>query len=246
MPGHYHDTSHASANTGNKLGDRSSVRQSKLYRMYESGNEVKDLLGTGHLQWNTSKKQGVYNNHTLYDHNDPYNEVSATAGLVGLQEMNDRNERRTARNGQQYGNVSSPSKIISHEDKGYKAPGPLSSTSLSHTYNRKQTHREAKVKQRRRDLDKSGKDENFSHLASKTSPKYGHNNGGKKTTRYVKPPHVKRNVNMQYDTDDAASKNGTDRAYDDVYGPQGSMDTLSQDLDHMDNEQLERLTLGRE
>ena len=74
MPGHYHDTSHASANTGNKLGDRSSVRQSKLYRMYESGNEVKDLLGTGHLQWNTSKKQGVYNNHTLYDHNDPYND----------------------------------------------------------------------------------------------------------------------------------------------------------------------------
>ena len=66
MPGHSHDNTHSSANTGNVLGDRSSVRQSKLYRQYESGNDVKGILGTENLQWRTDKKEGVYDGHDLY------------------------------------------------------------------------------------------------------------------------------------------------------------------------------------
>ena len=53
------------------------MRQSKLYRQYESGNATKELLGTGHLQWSTTRKQGVYEGHDLYDHNNPTNEIDA-------------------------------------------------------------------------------------------------------------------------------------------------------------------------
>jgi hypothetical protein len=53
------------------------VRQSKLYRQYESGNDVKDILGTSHLQWKTDRKEGVYKGHQLYDHNNPTNEHDA-------------------------------------------------------------------------------------------------------------------------------------------------------------------------
>ena len=35
--------------------DRSSIRQSKTYRQYESGNAIKSMLGMDHLQWDTSK-----------------------------------------------------------------------------------------------------------------------------------------------------------------------------------------------
>ena len=44
-------------NTGNMIGTRSSVRQSKLFRERESGNEMKGLLGNGDLNWDTNKKQ---------------------------------------------------------------------------------------------------------------------------------------------------------------------------------------------
>ena len=53
--GHYHDMSVGSQNQGNKLGDRSCIRQSRLYREYESGN---NLLGTSNLKWNPNKKEG--------------------------------------------------------------------------------------------------------------------------------------------------------------------------------------------
>ena len=56
-------------NQGNTLGARSCVRQSKLYREYESGNNVKDILGTPNLRWDTNKKEGAYKGHGLYDHN---------------------------------------------------------------------------------------------------------------------------------------------------------------------------------
>ena len=96
MPrGHTHDTTHASANTGNTLGDRSSVRQSKLYRLYESGNATKELLGTGHLQWSTTRKQGVYEGHDLYDHNNPTNETDS------YNYKKDSPKRRTAKHQQQ-------------------------------------------------------------------------------------------------------------------------------------------------
>ena len=57
--GHQH-MSGGTQNQGNVLGSRSCVRQSKLYRKYESGNDVKAILGTSHLQWRTDKKEGAY------------------------------------------------------------------------------------------------------------------------------------------------------------------------------------------
>ena len=44
-----HDPSEASQNVGNVLGNKSACRQSKLFRMYESGNAVKGILGTANL-----------------------------------------------------------------------------------------------------------------------------------------------------------------------------------------------------
>lgn len=70
---HYHDPSAGTQNQGNMLGGRACVRQSKLFRQYESGNSVKDLLGTGHLQWDTTQKQGAYSGQPVYDyHHDPH------------------------------------------------------------------------------------------------------------------------------------------------------------------------------
>lgn len=68
MPGHKHDSSAGTQNQGNTLGDRACVRQSKLYRMHESGNDIKSILGTPHLCWDTHKKQGAYEGHDVYDH----------------------------------------------------------------------------------------------------------------------------------------------------------------------------------
>eukprot|EP00930_Biecheleria_cincta_P040422 TRINITY_DN27700_c0_g1_i1.p1 TRINITY_DN27700_c0_g1~~TRINITY_DN27700_c0_g1_i1.p1 ORF type:complete len:311 (+),score=55.15 TRINITY_DN27700_c0_g1_i1:23-934(+) len=39
---------------------RSTVRQSKLFRMYESGNAAKAILGQDSLQWNVNLKEGAY------------------------------------------------------------------------------------------------------------------------------------------------------------------------------------------
>ena len=67
MPGAYHDAAADSIERGNALGERSSVRQSRYFRQYESGNNVKALLGTGHLQWDTEKKEGVFAGDAVYD-----------------------------------------------------------------------------------------------------------------------------------------------------------------------------------
>jgi hypothetical protein len=69
MRGHSHNSNAGTQNQGNSLGDRSSVRQSKLYRMYESGNGVKDVLGASHLAWDPNQKQGAYEGQAVYDHN---------------------------------------------------------------------------------------------------------------------------------------------------------------------------------
>eukprot|EP00927_Polykrikos_kofoidii_P031752 TRINITY_DN2722_c1_g3_i1.p1 TRINITY_DN2722_c1_g3~~TRINITY_DN2722_c1_g3_i1.p1 ORF type:complete len:267 (-),score=23.51 TRINITY_DN2722_c1_g3_i1:271-1071(-) len=58
--GAYHDPRSGSQNLGNHIGTRSSVRQSKLFRMYESGNATKALLGQDGLQWSLDKKEGAY------------------------------------------------------------------------------------------------------------------------------------------------------------------------------------------
>ena len=57
---HRHDAGAASQNVGNSIGTRSSVRQSRLFREYESGNTMKNLLGTPDLAWDTNQKQGAY------------------------------------------------------------------------------------------------------------------------------------------------------------------------------------------
>ena len=69
MPGHHHNPTAGTQNQGNSLGDRSSVRQSRLYRQYESGNDVKGLLGTGHLQWRLDQTEGAYKGKKTFDHN---------------------------------------------------------------------------------------------------------------------------------------------------------------------------------
>lgn len=75
MGGHSHNPTADTQNQGNSLGDRSCVRQSKLYRMYESGNDVKSILGTAHLCWDSNQKQGAYQGQQVYDHtmDDPLN-----------------------------------------------------------------------------------------------------------------------------------------------------------------------------
>ena len=67
MPSAYHDAGSGSIERGNNLGDRSSVRQSKYFREYESGNNVKSLLGTDHLRWDVERKEGVFSGHSVYD-----------------------------------------------------------------------------------------------------------------------------------------------------------------------------------
>ena len=44
-----HNTAIANQNLGNTLGSHSCVKQSKFFRMYESGNNMKGLLGTPNL-----------------------------------------------------------------------------------------------------------------------------------------------------------------------------------------------------
>ena len=67
MKGHYHNDSGGTQNQGNSLGDRSCIRQSKLFRQYESGNDMKCLLGTANLQWKTNMTEGVYKGKQTYD-----------------------------------------------------------------------------------------------------------------------------------------------------------------------------------
>lgn len=75
MSGHRHNPNAGTQNQGNALGDRSCVRQSKLYRKYESGNDVKSLLGTSNLCWDPSQKQGAYQGQKIYDFDEHQNIV---------------------------------------------------------------------------------------------------------------------------------------------------------------------------
>jgi len=69
--GHKHNSSAGTQNQGNSLGDRSCVRQSKLYRKYESGNDIKSILGTTNLCWNPDVKEGAYAGQQVFDHTKP-------------------------------------------------------------------------------------------------------------------------------------------------------------------------------
>jgi hypothetical protein len=63
----FHDKTYGSIERGNVLGDRSSVRQSRYFRQYESGNAVKSILGTDNLRWDVERKEGVFQGHAVYD-----------------------------------------------------------------------------------------------------------------------------------------------------------------------------------
>lgn len=67
MPGHRHDAAVAqgSIERGIVLGDWSSVRHSRHFRQYESGNAIKAILGTPHLQWSTDKTDGAFAGHAV-------------------------------------------------------------------------------------------------------------------------------------------------------------------------------------
>ncbi|CAL1151255.1 unnamed protein product [Cladocopium goreaui] len=81
MSGHRHDAMQANQNLGNSLGARSAVRQTKFFRMYESGNTMKALLGTPNLAWDTNKKQGAYHGHPI---EDPYTGAPVRHSTGGL------------------------------------------------------------------------------------------------------------------------------------------------------------------
>ena len=67
MGGHAHDSAAPGLEVGNALGDRACIRQSKLFRQYESGNAIKGLLGTANLQWDVNKQEGAYQGHSVWD-----------------------------------------------------------------------------------------------------------------------------------------------------------------------------------
>ena len=56
-----------SIETGNRLGSRPVVRQSKNYRVNESGNAMKGLLGNDGLAWDHEKQEGVFKGQSVYD-----------------------------------------------------------------------------------------------------------------------------------------------------------------------------------
>lgn len=90
--GHKHDPLANTQNQGNTLGDRSCVRQSKLYRKYESGNDVKSILGSDNLCWDTEKLQGAYKGQRAYDHNQ------ITENIGGSNNNNNNNGNNSKQN----------------------------------------------------------------------------------------------------------------------------------------------------
>jgi len=186
MPGHSHDNTHASANTGNILGDRSSVRQSKLYRQYESGNDVKGILGTENLQWRTDKKEGVYEGHTVYDHADPYNEASALEPIQGGGGGAGRHRRGGGGGSNASGNpfkkntgnaTAAASRNITHRDRGLSAYDE----NLSQTFNKRQADRRTAAKDTgisSSSAYETADDENFTHMSPERPARGGGDGGG--------------------------------------------------------------------
>ena len=57
---HNGKTVNCNQNNGRLGIDRSMTRQSKLFRVHESGNTMKDLLGNSKLGWDVNKKEVTY------------------------------------------------------------------------------------------------------------------------------------------------------------------------------------------
>ena len=56
-------------NQGNSVGDRPCVRQSKIGREHEGGNQMKALMGNDDLKWNVNKTEGAYQGGRVHDTN---------------------------------------------------------------------------------------------------------------------------------------------------------------------------------
>ena len=230
MPGHKHDNSHASANTGNTLGDRSCVRQSKLYRMYESGNDVKGILGTSHLEWNTKEKEGVYKGHHVYDHNDPYNEAAGRDRHGG------------------HDSPGSPREVV-HTDRGLEKESDIQYNQFSHSYNKRKTQERNNVKERRKNLGAGESIMNLSNSPVRSQPTSNakinydtllsnHRNSPKKTST------GKKTKSGTTAADRMKQRDWGHRSPErEVYG-EGGEDGLNEDLDSLDIDSLERLKLG--
>ena len=80
----------SSIERNNVLGDRSCVRQSRYFREYESGNNVKALLGTENLCWSTTKKEGVFDGHTVFDGRTKDTSDAETAPRFGRRASRDQ------------------------------------------------------------------------------------------------------------------------------------------------------------
>ena len=72
---HINSTS-GSQNIGNIIGTKSTIQQSKFFRMYESGNAMKSILGNVTLSWDVNKKQGAYSGKVFDDNNQLSSQLS--------------------------------------------------------------------------------------------------------------------------------------------------------------------------
>jgi hypothetical protein len=96
MGAHQHDPSASSQNLGNFIGTRSCIRQSKLFRQYESGNSMKALLGQPNLAWQTDEKEGAYRGQPVWDANVAGPTKCAEPAPANQQSKHSRNLRHSA------------------------------------------------------------------------------------------------------------------------------------------------------
>ena len=64
---HHHDPFNQNQNLGNTLGANSCIRQSKLFRRDNSGNAMKELLGSVGTKWDVNKNEGAFKGQQVYD-----------------------------------------------------------------------------------------------------------------------------------------------------------------------------------
>lgn len=129
MSGHRHNPSAQTQNQGNSIGDRSSVRQSKLYRVHEGGNNMKSILGTDHLSWDADQQQGAYYGQPVYDHSaaDPFAANRSKGGRMGDFTDNSYQSTYETTSGGYGGSPPRNSKRNDYDYDDYSQPKPQSS-----------------------------------------------------------------------------------------------------------------------
>ena len=131
MAGHWHDPTAATQNQGNQLGSRPCVRQSQLFRQNESGNTMKSLLGSSHLQWDTKHTQGAYDGRPAYDASAHFASTTSVAGRYHCARRRPRSSLPRLRDGADVDETSSSVLHASREDRvdGVRAPRDLATPS---------------------------------------------------------------------------------------------------------------------